>query len=42
MRFFTPDLLNRFGSNDENIASEALDELERRSEAYLRHLRDIR
>lgn len=41
MKFFTPDLLNRFGSDDANIASQAHDELERRSEAHLRHLRDI-
>jgi hypothetical protein len=41
MKFFTPDLLDRFGSEDARIASEAHIDLEERSEAYLRHLRDV-
>jgi hypothetical protein len=42
MKFFTPDLLERFGSEDERIALAAHEEFERRSEAYLRHLHEIR
>jgi hypothetical protein len=41
MKFFTPDLLNRFGSADDNIASGAQEELEARSEDYFRQLRQI-
>jgi tetratricopeptide (TPR) repeat protein len=41
VKFFTPDLLGRFGSADENIAFEAQQELEALSEEYLRQLREI-
>jgi hypothetical protein len=36
MKFFTPDLLARFGSDDVQVAHEAQEELERRAEEYLR------
>jgi hypothetical protein len=41
MRFFTPDLLDRFGSDEDQIASDAQQELERRSDEYSRHLHEI-
>ena len=41
MKFFTPDLLDRFGSEDDDVAFEANRELEARSEGYLRHLHEI-
>ena len=41
MKFFTPDLLERFGSEDDMIASKAQRELEARSQEYLRQLREI-
>jgi hypothetical protein len=41
MRFFTPDLLERFGSEDDRTALAAQEELERRSEDYARHLHQI-
>jgi len=41
MRFFTPDLIERFGSEDDCIASAAQQELEGRSEEYSRQLHEI-
>ena len=41
MKFFTPDLLKRFSSQDEDVALAAHAELEQRSEAYSRHLGEI-
>jgi hypothetical protein len=41
MRFYTPDLLERFGSQDDDIADAAHDEIERRSEEYTQHLDEI-
>jgi hypothetical protein len=41
MKFFTPDLLERFGSEDDRVALAAQEELEQRSEQYARHLHDI-
>ena len=41
MKFFTPDLINRFGSQDDRIAVAAHQEFEERSEEYLRQLREI-
>jgi hypothetical protein len=41
MKFFTPDLLERFGSEGNSVALEANRELEERSEKYLRHLQEI-
>lgn len=41
MRFFTPDLLERFGSEDDNVAFEAHQEFELRSREYLRQLNEI-
>jgi hypothetical protein len=41
MRFFTPDLLERFGSEDNRIASAAQDEWEERAEEYAGKLREI-
>jgi hypothetical protein len=41
MKYFTPDLLERFGSEDDRIALAAQDELERRSERYAEHLKGI-
>ena len=41
MRFFTPDLLERFGSEDDSIATEAHKEFEARSREYLRQLDEI-
>jgi hypothetical protein len=41
MRFFTPDRLSRFGSGDGQLAQAAQEELERRTEEYLRTLQEI-
>ena len=41
MKLFTPDLLVRFGSDDNQIASAAQDEWEERAEEYARYLSDI-
>ena len=41
MKFFTPDLIDRFGSEDDGIALAAQQEFEGRSEEYLRQLREI-
>jgi hypothetical protein len=41
MKYFTPDLLERFGSEDDQIALAAQVELERRSEMYSEHLKGI-
>jgi hypothetical protein len=41
MKFFTQDLLDRFGSKDDDVAFEANRELEERSEGYFRHLHVI-
>jgi hypothetical protein len=41
MKFFTADLLERFGSEDEDIALTAHEELEKRSEQYGRRLHEI-
>ena len=42
MKFFTPNLLECFGSEDEGVALTALEEQERRSELYAGTLREIR
>jgi hypothetical protein len=41
MKFFTPDLLARFGSEDDRLAHAAQGELERRADEYLRSFREI-
>ena len=41
MKFFTPDLLERFGSEDHLVASAAQDEWEERAEEYARNLSEI-
>lgn len=41
MNYFTPDLLERFGSEDDRIALAAQEELEQRSERYSHYLHDI-
>ncbi len=41
MKFFTPDLLLRFGSDDGELAQAAQEELEHRAEGYLRSLSEI-
>ncbi|MFI5461400.1 MAG: hypothetical protein ACHRXM_38860 [Isosphaerales bacterium] len=41
MKFFTPDLIDRFGSADDGIAFAAQQEFEGRSEEYLRQLHEI-
>jgi hypothetical protein len=41
MNYFTPDLLERFASEDDRIALAAQEELEQRSERYLQHLQAI-
>jgi hypothetical protein len=41
MRYLTPDLLERFGSADEDVAFAAHEEFERCSEEYARMLREI-
>jgi hypothetical protein len=38
MKFFTPDLIERFGSDDDRIALDAQTELEQRAENYSRNL----
>jgi hypothetical protein len=42
MKFFTPDLLERFGSEDDRTALAAQEEPEQRSERYLEHLNAIK
>jgi len=42
MKYFTPELLNRFGSLDPRESSEAHEVLEQVSDAYRVHLRGIR
>lgn len=42
MKYFTPDLLARFGSAEEAVADTAHEEWEQRQEAYLEHLAAIR
>ena len=41
MKFFTPDLLERFASEDDRVALAAQEELEQRSEQYAEHLKGI-
>jgi hypothetical protein len=41
MRYFTPDLLERFGSEDYQIASAAEDELERRADEHRKTLNEF-
>ena len=41
MKFFTPDLLDQFGSENDDVAHAAEEELEQRSDAYVRHLGEI-
>jgi hypothetical protein len=41
MKFFTLDLLERFGSEDDRVSSAAEQELERRSQEYVLKLRQI-
>lgn len=41
MKFFTPDLLGRFGSKEDEVALAAQETLEKRSEEYLEHLKTI-
>jgi hypothetical protein len=41
MKSFTPDLINRFGSEDDRVALAAQHEFEGGSEGYLRHLHEI-
>jgi hypothetical protein len=42
MKYFTPDLLGRFGSENDTIALAAQEELEKRSEQYTEYLKRIR
>jgi hypothetical protein len=42
MKYFKQDLLVRFGSKDDAVASSAQEELERQSEKYCKHLNKIR
>src|SRR5262249_12212126 len=42
MKYFTPDLLARFGSPDDTIANAASEEWERAQAAYLEYLQAIR
>lgn len=42
MKFFTQDLLERFASEDDDIALSAQDELEERSEQYRTHWKKIK
>jgi hypothetical protein len=37
MIFYTPELLERFGSKDDDIADAAIDEVEQRADDYVRH-----
>ncbi len=41
MKYYTPELLDRFASKDEQTALAAQDELEDRSEEYDKHLKSI-
>jgi hypothetical protein len=41
MKYFTPDLILQFGSNDDAIANAASAEWDRLQEVYLRHLKKI-
>jgi hypothetical protein len=41
MKFFTPDLLERFGLEDDRVARVAQEELERRADAYLQTLHEF-
>src|SRR4051812_8876410 len=41
MKYFTPDLLRRYGSDDDKVASQAQDEYETVAEKYLEHLKAI-
>ena len=41
MKYFTPDLLARFGSRDDEIADAANDEWEQLSKRYCEHLKTI-
>jgi hypothetical protein len=41
MKFLTPDLLDQFGSENDDVAHAAEEELEQRSDAYVRHLGEI-
>jgi hypothetical protein len=41
MKFFTPDLLERFGSEDTRVARAAQEELDRRADEYLQTLHRI-
>jgi hypothetical protein len=41
MRFFTPDLLARFGSEDDQVADVAQEEVDIRTEEYVRALHEI-
>jgi hypothetical protein len=42
MKYFTPDLLARFGSDDAAVATPAQEELEEASRAYAKHLKQIK
>jgi hypothetical protein len=42
VKFFTPDLLIRFGSEDDAIANAAQEEWERQNDRYLKRLAEIR
>jgi hypothetical protein len=41
MRFFTPDLLARFGSEDDQVADVAQEEVDIRTEEYVRAVHEI-
>jgi hypothetical protein len=42
MKFFTPELIDRFGSPDDDVADAAMDEWEQRSDSYRKHLDTLR
>lgn len=42
MNYFTPSLLLRFGSTDDDVADAAQDEWEKANQKYLKHLEAIR
>ncbi len=42
MKFFTPDLVQRFGSQDEGVAHAALEEFEQRAKDYAHYLKSIK
>ena len=42
MKYYTPDLLARFGSEDLKVAKVARQELEKKSDEYVAHLDRIR